>query len=90
MAQFGPAESHQLSGDDVTIGAGTTVTVNTGLAASHDITINAGGTLTFNAGMLLEVYGDFTNDGTLNAGTGNISFTGARKQHDQRKCCFCI
>jgi hypothetical protein len=64
------------SGDDVIIGAGTTVTVNTGLAASHDITISAGGTLSFNAGMLLEVNGNYINDGTLIAGTGNISFTG--------------
>ena len=64
------------AGDDVVIIAGTTVTVNTGLAASHDITINAGGTLSFNAGMLLEVNGNYINDGTLLAGTGNISFTG--------------
>src|SRR5436190_10205243 len=62
------------SGDDVIIDG--PVTVNTGLAASHDLTINAGGTLSFNAGMLLEINGNYSNDGTLVAGTGNISFTG--------------
>ena len=54
---------------------GATVTVNVGTAECKNIVIN--GTLSFNAGMLLEVYGDLTNHGTFNAGTGNISFTGA-------------
>jgi hypothetical protein len=63
------------SGDDVIIDG--PVTVNTGLAASHDLAINAGASLSFNAGMLLEINGNYINDGTLLAGTGNISFTGS-------------
>ncbi|HEV8507848.1 MAG TPA: hypothetical protein VGQ53_20725, partial [Chitinophagaceae bacterium] len=62
------------SGDDVTIDG--PVVVNTGTAAAHDIVINSGGTLSFNPGMLLEVYGNFTNNGTFTAGTSNVSFTG--------------
>src|SRR5437773_12206607 len=60
--------------DDVIIDAATTVTVDVGTAECNNMVIN--GTLDFNGGMLLEVFGDFTNDGTLIAGTGNVSFSG--------------
>jgi len=53
----------------VIIDASTTVTVDVGTAECNNIAIN--GTLDFNAGMLLEVFGDFTNNGTFTAGSGN-------------------
>ena len=64
------------AGDDVTIGAGTIVTVDAA-AASGKLTIN--GELDINNNINLDVNGDFTNNGTFNAGTGtaSVSFKGA-------------
>ena len=64
------------SGDDVTIGAGTIVTVDVA-AASGKLTII--GRLDINNNINLDVNGDFTNNGTFNAGTGtaSVSFKGA-------------
>ena len=58
------------------IGGGTIVTVNVGTAASRNLTIN--GELDFNNDINLDVNGDFTNNGTFSAGTGNssVSFKG--------------
>src|ERR1035437_7506786 len=63
------------AGDDVIIANGTTVTVDVNTATCLSITIN--GTLTFNAGINLDVNSDWTNNGTLNAGTGSVTFKGS-------------
>src|SRR4029078_3920456 len=60
------------AGDDVTIAAGHTVTVDAA-ATSGNLTIN--GELDINNNINLDVYGDFKNDGTFNAGTGTSSVT---------------
>lgn len=63
------------SGDDVTIAAGATVTVDVNTATCLNITI--AGTLTFNAGINLDVNSNWTNNGVLTAGTGSVTYKGA-------------
>lgn len=63
--------------DNVTIPNGLTVTVNAG-AACNNITIQSGGTVNYSGANTLQVYGDWTNNGTYNGGTnGIVEFTGA-------------
>ncbi len=64
------------AGDNVTIVSGVTVTVDAD-AVSNNITINNNGTLSFNPGINLDVNGNWINNGTLNAGTGSVTFTGS-------------
>jgi len=65
------------STDDVIIAAGHTVNVNISPANCKNITINNTGTLNFTlGGANLNVYGNWTNNGTLIAGTGRVLFFG--------------
>ena len=61
--------------DDVIIPSGYTVTVDAA-AVANDITIESGGTLNGGASTL-QVYGNWTNNGTFTAGTGTVEFTGS-------------
>nr|WP_319511265.1 G8 domain-containing protein [uncultured Draconibacterium sp.] len=69
---FGPP----TSGDNVTIPTGITVTVNSA-AVCNNIDIQSGGSVVVNNSNVLQVYGDWNNAGTFNAGTdGTVEFTG--------------
>nr|WP_319998671.1 HYR domain-containing protein [uncultured Draconibacterium sp.] len=61
--------------DDVVIPSGITVTVDAA-AVANDITIESGGTLNGGASTL-QVYGNWTNNGTFTAGTGTVEFAGS-------------
>nr|WP_319998669.1 HYR domain-containing protein [uncultured Draconibacterium sp.] len=61
--------------DDVVIPSGITVTVDAA-AVANNITIESGGTLNGGASTL-QVYGNWTNNGTFTAGTGTVEFTGS-------------
>ncbi|MDD2306717.1 MAG: G8 domain-containing protein [Prolixibacteraceae bacterium] len=62
------------SADDVNT-ASYTVTVNAA-SSCKNITIGAGGTLNHSGTNTLTVTGDWTNNGTYNAGTGTVEFAG--------------
>ena len=61
--------------DNVTIPSGVTVTVDAASVCA-DITIESGGVLNYSGGYTLQVYGDWTNNGTFSAGSGSVGFTG--------------
>ena len=61
--------------DDVIIPSGYTVTVDAA-AVANNITIESGGTLNGGASTL-QVYGNWTNNGTFTTGTGTVEFTGS-------------
>ena len=61
--------------DDVIIPLGYTVTVDAA-AVANNITIESGGTLNGGASTL-QVYGNWTNNGTFTAGTGTVEFAGS-------------
>ena len=61
--------------DDVVIPLGYTVTVDAA-AVANNITIESGGTLNGGASTL-QVYGNWTNNGTFTAGTGTVEFAGS-------------
>ncbi len=63
------------STDDVIIVGGATVTVDAGTNACQNLTIT--GTLDFDPAVNLDVNGDWTNNGSFNAGTGSVTFRGA-------------
>ncbi|WP_321288847.1 HYR domain-containing protein [uncultured Sunxiuqinia sp.] len=64
------------AGDDVIIANGTTITIDAD-ATSQSITIESGGILNVNNSTTLLVTGDWTNNGTFNAGTdGIVAFSG--------------
>ncbi|MFW6290157.1 MAG: G8 domain-containing protein, partial [Mariniphaga sp.] len=64
-------------GDDVTIPAGITVTVDGTGATCRDITIDADGTLNHSGATKLTVNSNWTNNGTYTSGTdGTIEFAG--------------
>jgi len=63
-----------VSGDNVTIPSGITVTVD-GLSACNNIVLNGG--LNHSGATTLQVYGNWTNNGTYTGGTGTIEFTGS-------------
>lgn len=63
-----------VQGDDVVIDNGATVIVDVN-SACDNITIS--GELDFGGGINLDIYGDWSNNGTLSAGTGSVSFMGA-------------
>lgn len=70
-----------VSTTDVTINAGTRFSpVINGTANVHSITIGSGATVTINAAGTLNLYGNFVNNGTLNAIAGTIAFRGATNQ----------
>ncbi|WP_167604839.1 PKD-like domain-containing protein [Maribellus sediminis] len=62
------------SADDVTISSGITVTVDS-TAFCNSISLN--GTLNYGVDSTLFVYGDWTNDGSFNAGGGSVEFIGS-------------
>ncbi|MCX6227292.1 MAG: hypothetical protein NTV01_21530, partial [Bacteroidia bacterium] len=60
---------------DVTIPSGTPFQPTIGAAAvCKNITINSGATLTFSGSNTLTVHGNWSNSGTLTAGTGTVAF----------------
>ena len=61
--------------DDVVIPSSFIVTVDAA-AVANNITIESGGTLNGGASTL-QVYGNWTNNGTFTAGTGTVEFTGS-------------
>ena len=64
-------------GDDVTIPNGVTVTIDAA-AVCKNITIEAGGTLIISGTNTLTVTGNWTNNGTFDAGlNGTVEFTGS-------------
>ena len=63
------------STDDVTIPSGATITIS-GNAVCQNLVIEPGGTLVMTAGATLAVSGDFTNNGTFDAGTGTVTMNG--------------
>jgi hypothetical protein len=66
---------------DVLIPSGTPYMPSvTGTSEARNVTINSGATVTVAAGGRLDIYGNFTNNGTLNAGSGIIAFRGAANQ----------
>jgi hypothetical protein len=54
-------------------------TISSGNLIAKNVTIAPASTFTMNTGTI-DVKGDFTNNGTFNAGTGTVSFTGAIAQ----------
>lgn len=60
---------------DVTVPGSTTIQVPTNLTATAKNLLITG-TLTLNSGSTLQVYGDFTNNGTFNYSTSTTSFLG--------------
>ncbi|WP_320111172.1 HYR domain-containing protein [Draconibacterium orientale] len=62
--------------DDVIIPSGFTVTVDAA-AAANNITIETGGTLDHSGATTLQVYGNWTNNGTYSSGSGTVEFTGS-------------
>src|SRR6201998_575524 len=75
-ATWSPA-GHPGSGDDVTIATNVT---EDGSASVHNLTVNIGQTLTMNNGDVLNVYGNFTNNGSLITNTSTIIFSGSANQ----------
>ncbi|AEV99117.1 hypothetical protein A4D02_11175 [Niastella koreensis] len=66
---------------DVSITSGTPFSpVISGTATAHSVTIGKDATLTINGTGTLNLYGNFANSGTLNAGTGTIAFRGTANQ----------
>jgi len=64
------------AGDNVVIVPGATITI-AAAASCDNITIDAGGTLNYSGTNTLTVTGDWTNNGTYNAGTnGTVEFAG--------------
>ena len=61
--------------DDVIIPNGFTVNI-TAQAECNNLTIASGGSLINSGTNALSVYGNWTNDGTFNAGTGTVAFKG--------------
>jgi hypothetical protein len=62
-------------GDNVIIAGGTTVIINSGAPTCNSITIN--GTLNVIGARTLQIYGNWTNNGTFNAGpSGTVEFAG--------------
>lgn len=66
---------------DVTIGAGTPFqpTISS-LGTVRNITINTGATVTVNASSFLNIYGNYTSNGTLAASAGVVAFRGTAGQ----------
>ncbi len=63
------------AGDDVIIAGGTTVIINSGVPTCNSITIN--GTLNVIGARTLQIYGNWTNNGTFNGGPGGtVEFKG--------------
>ncbi|PKP45741.1 MAG: hypothetical protein CVT94_16970 [Bacteroidetes bacterium HGW-Bacteroidetes-11] len=52
-------------------------TIGTAAAVCNNITIASGATLTMSNAQTLDVYGNWTNNGTLTAGNGTIGFVGS-------------
>jgi hypothetical protein len=66
---------------NVSINAGTPYSpVISGTANANTITIGTGATLSINASGTLNLYGNYINNGTLNAASGSIAFRGATNQ----------
>ena len=64
------------SADNVTIPSGITITVDAASVCA-DLIIESGGILNYSGGYTLQVYGNWTNNGTYNGGTnGGVEFTG--------------
>ena len=62
--------------DNVTIPSGITITVDAASVCA-DLIIESGGTLNYSGGYTLQVYGDWSNNGTYNGGTnGVVEFAG--------------
>ena len=69
-------------GSDVIITAGAPFMPNLSAAngSARHITINSGASLTIGAGGNLDIYGNLVNNGTFNAGAGNLGFRGSAPQ----------
>lgn len=65
---------------DVTIGAATQYPVINATADANSITIDAAGTLTISGTNTLNVYGDWTNNGSFTPNSGTVNFTGSAAQ----------
>ena len=63
------------SSDDVTIPASATITVDANSLSCQNLSIS--GSLIFSGAYTLNVFGDWTNNGTFTASTGTVSFKGA-------------
>jgi len=71
-----------VSTTDVTINAGTRFSpVISANASANSLTIGSGATVAINSGGTLNLYGNFVNNGTLNAASGTIAFRGATNQN---------
>jgi hypothetical protein len=64
------------AGDDVIIPSGITVTITDNTSACQNITINNNGSLVVSGSFNLDVNGDWTNNGSFDAGTGTVTFKG--------------
>ncbi|MEZ5104642.1 MAG: HYR domain-containing protein [Draconibacterium sp.] len=63
--------------DNVTIPSGVIITVDASSAECADLFISSGGTLKYSGGYTLNVYGDWTNNGSYEGGTnGVVEFSG--------------
>jgi hypothetical protein len=63
-------------GDDVIIPPGVTVTITDNTGSCQNISINNNGSLLVKGPFNLDVNGDWTNNGTFDAGTGTVTFKG--------------
>jgi hypothetical protein len=65
---------------DATIPVGAIVLINSSTADVKSLTIDAGALLQISSNETINVYGDFTNNGTFNAGVGLVNFVGSVPQ----------
>jgi hypothetical protein len=64
--------------NNVTFTNGGAKNISSGLYVFGNVTINSGATVNLGSALFHQITGNWTNNGTLNAGTATIEFTGAQ------------